>query len=39
MSKYLLDFEAPLKELEEKIETLKSTSLQTGMDISSQIMK
>ena len=37
MSNYLLEFEAPLKDLEDKIETLKSTSLKTGMDISSQI--
>ena len=37
MSKYILDFEAPLKDLEDKIETLKSTSLKTGMDVSSQI--
>jgi len=37
MTKYLLDFEAPLKDLEDKIETLKSTSIKTGMDISSQI--
>ena len=37
MSKYLLDFEVPLKDLEEKIETLKSTSLKTGIDITSQL--
>ena len=37
MSKYILDFEAPLKDLEDKVETLKSTSLKTGMDVSSQI--
>ncbi|MAJ43987.1 MAG: acetyl-CoA carboxylase carboxyl transferase subunit alpha [Candidatus Marinimicrobia bacterium] len=37
MSKYILDFEAPLRDSEEKIETLKSTALKTGMDVSSQI--
>jgi acetyl-CoA carboxylase carboxyl transferase subunit alpha len=37
MTKYLLDFEAPLKEIEDKIDTLKSTSTKTGMDISSQV--
>ena len=37
MSNYILEFEEPLKELEEKIETLKTTSKQTGMDVSSQI--
>ena len=39
MSNYLLEFEVPLKDLEDKIETLKSTSLKTGMDISSQIFQ
>ena len=37
MSKYILEFEEPLRALEDKIETLKSTSLKTGMDISSQL--
>ena len=37
MSKYILEFELPLKDLEDKIETLKSTSIKTGMDVSSQI--
>ena len=37
MSKYSLDFEEPLKDLEGKIETLKSTSIKTGMDVTSQI--
>lgn len=37
MSKYILEFEEPLRNLEEKIATLKSTSLKTGMDISSQM--
>lgn len=37
MSKYILEFEEPLRNLEGKIETLKSTSLKTGMDISSQL--
>ena len=39
MSKYLLDFEAPLKEIEKKIESLKSTSIQTGIDVDSGVMQ
>ncbi len=34
MSKYILDFEAPLRELEEKIESLHSTARKTGVDVS-----
>jgi acetyl-CoA carboxylase carboxyl transferase subunit alpha len=37
MSKYILDFEAPLHEIELKIENLKSTSIQTGIDVSDGI--
>ena len=37
MSKYILDFEAPLRELEEKIESLHSTNRKTGVDVSSGI--
>ena len=37
MSKYTLDFEAPLKELEEKIESLHSMSTKTGVDVTSSI--
>ena len=37
MSKYILDFESPLRELEEKIESLHSTARKTGVDVSSGI--
>lgn len=37
MSKYILDFETPLRELEEKIESLHSTSMKTGVDVTSAI--
>ena len=37
MSKYILDFESPLKDMEDKIENLKNTSEKTGMDVSSQL--
>ncbi len=37
MSKYILDFEAPLRAIEEKIETLRSTAIQTGVDVSHNI--
>ena len=37
MSKYILDFEAPLRELEEKIESLRSTSMKTGVDVTAAI--
>ena len=37
MSNYILDFEFPLKEIEEKIDTLKSTGIKTGMDVSEGI--
>ena len=33
MSKFILDFEEPLKEIEEKIESLKKTSFDTGIDV------
>ena len=39
MSKYILDFEAPLKALEEKIESLYSTSMKTGVDVKSGIQQ
>ena len=39
MSKYTLDFEAPLKALEEKIESLYSTSMKTGVDVKSGIQQ
>ena len=37
MSVYSLEFELPLKELEDKIEALKSTGIKTGMDVSEGI--
>ena len=37
MSNYILDFESPLREVEEKIDTLKSTGIKTGMDVSEGI--
>ena len=37
MSDYTLDFELPLLEIEEKIDTLKSTGINTGMDVSDGI--
>ncbi len=37
MSKYILEFETPLKEIEDKIESLKSTSIKTGVDVTSGI--
>ncbi|MBC8479531.1 MAG: acetyl-CoA carboxylase carboxyltransferase subunit alpha [FCB group bacterium] len=37
MSKYILEFEAPLREIEEKIETIKTSGLKTGVDVSSNI--
>ena len=39
MSKYTLDFEAPLKELEEKIESLHSMSTKTGVDVTFTVIK
>jgi len=37
MSDYTLDFELPLLEIEEKIDSLKSTGIKTGMDVSDGI--
>jgi len=39
MSKYILDFESPLRELEEKIESLNSTAMKTGVDVTSGIQQ
>ena len=39
MSDYILEFEAPLKELESRINTLRSTGIKTGMDVSDAILK
>ena len=37
MSVYNLEFELPLKEIEDKIDALKSTGIKTGMDVSEGI--
>jgi len=37
MSIYTLDFEIPLKEIEDKIDAMKSTGIKTGMDVSEGI--
>ena len=37
MSDYILEFEIPLKEIEDKISSLKSTGIKTGMDVSEGI--
>ena len=37
MSDYILDFELPLKEIEEKINSLKNTGIKTGMDVTEGI--
>lgn len=39
MAKYYLDFESPLKTLEDKITSLRNTSIKTGVDVSSQIQQ
>ena len=37
MSKYLLDFESPLREIEEKITSIRATGLKSGVDISQSV--
>ena len=37
MSNYVLEFESPLRDIEVKIESLKSTGIKTGMDVSDTI--
>ncbi len=37
MSNYILDFEKPLKELEQKIQELELVSIKTGTDVSATI--
>ena len=39
MSDYILEFETPLKDLESRINTLRSTGMNTGMDVSDAILK
>ena len=33
MSNYTLDFESPLREIEEKIDSMKSTGIKSGIDV------
>ena len=39
MSNYTLDFESPLREIEDKIDSMKSTGIKTGMDVSEAVQK
>ena len=39
MSIYILDFEIPLREIEDKIDAMKSTGIKTGMDVSEGVKK
>ena len=39
MTNYVLDFESPLRDIEIKIDSLKSTAIKTGMDVSEGIKK
>ena len=39
MSIYTLDFEIPLREIEDKIDDMKSTGIKTGMDVSEGVEK
>ena len=38
-SKYILEFEQPLKDIEDRIENLKLSSINTGVDVSSTLQK
>ena len=37
MSEYILEFESPLKQIENKIDSLKKTAQTTGIDINSSL--
>ena len=39
MSIYILDFESPLRDIEDKIDAMKSTGIKTGMDVSEGVEK
>ena len=39
MSIYILDFEIPLRDIEDKIDDMKSTGIKTGMDVSEGVEK
>ena len=38
MNKYILEFEKPLKDIEDKIESLRKTAINTGVDVSDGII-
>ena len=38
MNKYILEFEKPLKDIEDKIESLRKTAINTGVDVSDGIL-
>ena len=39
MSNYTLDFESSLKEIEDKIDSIKATGIKTGMDVNDAVTK
>ena len=39
MSNYTLDFESSLKEIEDKIDSIKATGIKTGMDVTDAVTK
>ena len=39
MSNYTLDFESSLKEIEDQIDSIKTTGIKTGMDVSDAVAK
>ncbi len=39
MSNYTLDFESPLREIEDKIDSMKSTGIKTGIDVREAVQK
>ena len=39
MNKYILELEKPLKDLEDKIESLRKTAINTGVDVSDGIIR
>ena len=39
MSNYTLDFESPLREIEDKIDSMKSTGIKTGIDVMEAVQK
>ena len=39
MSQYILEFESPLKDIENKIQSLKATAYKTGIDVTDTVRK